>query len=67
MDKNNDVFSIRTAEDELLNEEPVPNLFDSYSQTDPEVLRQLDTPLLEPDYEDEAWGQDWKQGSNRKQ
>ncbi|XP_029769204.1 testis anion transporter 1 [Terrapene carolina triunguis] len=59
---NKDISSLKTTRSELLNEEPISDLFRTYSlqsETEMNVFQQYDAPPPEPGDRDE-WEQKWK-------
>ncbi|XP_065448452.1 testis anion transporter 1 isoform X2 [Chrysemys picta bellii] len=60
---NKDISSLKTTRSELLNEEPISDLFRTYSlqsETEMNVFQQYDAPPPEPGDRDEEWEQKWK-------
>ncbi|XP_050812555.1 testis anion transporter 1 isoform X2 [Gopherus flavomarginatus] len=60
---NKDTSSLKTTRSELLNEEPISDLFRTYSlqsETEMNVFQQYDAPPPEPGDRDEEWEQKWK-------
>ncbi|XP_030417115.1 testis anion transporter 1 isoform X4 [Gopherus evgoodei] len=60
---NKDTSSLKTTRSELLNEEPISDLFRTYSlqsETEMNVYQQYDAPPPEPGDRDEEWEQKWK-------
>ncbi|XP_032660770.1 testis anion transporter 1 isoform X1 [Chelonoidis abingdonii] len=60
---NKDTSSLKTTRSELLNEEPISDLFRTYSlqsETEMNVFQQYDAPPPEPGDRNEEWEQKWK-------
>ncbi|KAM9148444.1 testis anion transporter 1 isoform 2-T3 [Pangshura tecta] len=60
---NKDTSSLKTTRSELLNEEPIADLFCTYSlqsETEMNIFQQYDAPPPEPGDRDEEWEQKWK-------
>ncbi|XP_042656104.1 testis anion transporter 1 isoform X2 [Tyto alba] len=63
--KNEDFFSVKNSDNELLHEEPISDVSRSaQNKAEPSSLQQCDAPPLRSDFQDPGWGKRWKYTSN---